>query len=135
MTYDFGNNQNAASNSPLSWFEGCHVTITKNRDETHQILGGVNLYGNDYAIGRSSGGPVVGHEILKLLAAKKPKIIWNSDAAEHNFQYTQDGVEHIVWFPTLNYIHQRIQTATNTLSSGLSFWELGQGMDYFYDLL
>lgn len=135
MTYDFGHAQNAASNSPLTWFEGSHVTLSRTPEHLRQVLGGVNLYGNDYALGRSTGGPVVSHEILKLLASKKPKIVWHKDAMEHNFQYHQDGVDHLVWFPTLNYIHHRIQVATHTLNSGLSFWELGQGMDYFYDLL
>ena len=135
MTYDFGHHANAASSSPLTWFEGSHVALSRSPEHLSQILGGINLYGNDFHLSRNAGGPIVGHEILKLLATKKPKITWNTEAMEHNFHYSQDGVDHIVWFPTLNYLHHRIHSATHNLNSGLSFWELGQGMDYFYDLL
>jgi chitinase domain-containing protein 1 len=103
-------------------------------EASHKILGGVNLYGNDFSDG-GGGGAIVGDAYLKLLKAKKPKFKWDEVFAEHRFDYQQGGVSHQVWFPTLAYLQQRFEIAQSSLGTGLSFWELGQGLDYFYDLL
>lgn len=133
MTYDYGV-QSRGPNSPLSWFESSHSKLTKEPEVMRKILGGVNMYG--YDVSSNDARPVVSGDILQLLKTKKPKIVWSKESTEHYFQYRDEtSATHTVWFPTLNYINDRVQSATSTLGSGLSFWELGQGMDYFYDLL
>ena len=78
----------------------------------------------------------MGHEFIKLLReiTANAKFKWDNEAEEHFLEVKHGGRKHTIFFPSLNSIQNRILLA-KTLGTGLSIWELGQGLDYFYDLL
>lgn len=137
MTYDFSNANRPGPNSPVEWMRSCVEALvpqysTYDTTARSKILLGFNFYGNDYAQG--AGGPILGHEFIEILNKHKPKFTWNFKFAEHIGEYTTKGTKHVVYFPSLKSIQSRLHAAME-LGVGISIWEIGQGLDYFYDLL
>jgi chitinase domain-containing protein 1 len=65
-----------------------------------------------------------------MLKEKRPDIHWSSEAREH---YVEHGSGR-TFYPSLKSLDDKIKLARR-LGVGLSIWEIGQGLDYFYDLL
>ncbi|XP_072944827.1 chitinase domain-containing protein 1 [Epargyreus clarus] len=136
MTYDFSNPQKPGPNAPLYWVRLCLEKLIDNDDnpsKRSKILLGLNFYGNSYTA--NGGGPIVGTEYIELLknAKNNQALQYNNNTAENYIEIrTSQGAKKI-FFPTLYSIKKRLDLARE-YGTGVAIWEIGQGLDYFYDL-
>ncbi|GFP95120.1 chitinase domain-containing protein 1 [Phtheirospermum japonicum] len=141
MTYDFSGPQNPGPNAPLKWIRSTMTVLLGAGNGDHRKLGkkvfiGINFYGNDFVVSQGlGGGPIVGREYLSLLEQHRPQLHWEKNSAEHFFLYTDNqNVEHVVFYPSLMSIAMRLKEAISW-EAGISIWEIGQGLEYFVDIL
>ena len=80
------------------------------------------------------GGPIIGHEYISLLRKHKPTLLWDDKVKEHYFEYVEKKKKHIVFYPSLKSLALRLEEASQW-GTGISIWEIGQGLEYFFDLL
>jgi chitinase domain-containing protein 1 len=130
MTYDYSNANSPGANAPVTWIES-EVKRLCSR-ECSKLLMGLNFYGNNFVMPRG-GGPILGKDFVNILDKYEPKIQWDSQAEEHHFLYERDGKTHVVYYPSLLSLDVRMKLA-GELGVGLAIWEIGQGLDYFFDL-
>lgn len=136
MTYDFSSYQRPGANAPLYWMKRvvehiCHKA-EKLKEKRAKILLGLNFYGYDFT--PEGGEAVVGHSYLSLLKHVKGRLKFDEKDHENYFEVKTSTGRHYVFYPTLYSIQQRIDLARE-LGVNLAVWEIGQGLDYFYDLL
>ncbi|XP_055638349.1 chitinase domain-containing protein 1 [Toxorhynchites rutilus septentrionalis] len=136
MTYDFSNLQRPGANAPLYWVKNavqhiCPDTTDNLEQKRAKILLGLNFYGSDFT--PNGGQPIVGHEYLALLKHLKGHLTLDEHDGENFFEVRTTNGRHMVFYPTLYSINERLKLARE-LGTGISIWELGQGLDYFYDL-
>lgn len=141
MTYDFSGPQNPGPNAPLKWIRSTLQMLLRpngNSDQgpAHKIFLGINFYGNDFALaGGSGGGAITGRDYLSLLEKHRPVLQWEKNSGEHLFFYSDDdNIKHAVFYPSLLSISMRLEEA-RSWGCGISIWEIGQGLDYFFDLM
>lgn len=85
--------------------------------------------------GAGGGGAIIGRDYLALLEKHRPELQWDKNSGEHFFFYNDDkDIRHAVFYPSLKSISLRLEEA-RSWGCGISIWEIGQGLDYFFDLL
>ncbi|OAD54372.1 Chitinase domain-containing protein 1 [Eufriesea mexicana] len=133
MTYDYSSIQRPGPNSPIDWVRECvELLVPEESPKRAQILLGLNFYGYNYT--PEGGKAILGSEYLKILESSNEKIQWDDNSKEHFFVAKLSGGSGIIFYPTLYSILHRLDLAAE-LGTGISIWELGQGLHYFYDLL
>lgn len=136
MTYDYASPGRPGPNAPLPWVESAIATLLGRASPPNplaaRLLVGLNLYGYTYA--ESGGGEaVLGPQFLDILRVHKPRARWLEEAAEHVFKYQDGFARHNLYYPTLASLARRLDLF-HRWGVGASLWEIGQGLDYFYDL-
>jgi chitinase domain-containing protein 1 len=141
MTYDYSNAIRPGPSSPIGWVQQVVTAYlgqySMMKPITKKFLLGLNMYGMDFTDGKAH--PKLGRDVKDILSSGAiEKIEWDEAAGENyvRFGYTgSDGnaVAHTMYFPTTQSIAQRLKLATQ-LEVGVAIWELGQGMDMFYEL-
>ncbi|CAB4006645.1 Chitinase domain-containing 1 [Paramuricea clavata] len=136
MTYDYSSHGGQAGpNAPLQWVRDSVKALSPDSNEQRKkVFVGLNFYGMDYS--PSGGSAVVGSRYIELLTKHKSdgKFTWEKEIGEHSFYYKAGGITRVVFYPTLKSISERLNVAKE-LGVGIAVWEIGQGLDYFYDLL
>lgn len=134
MTYDFSNPTRPGFNSPIDWVRSCILALAPDANSAvrKKLMVGLNFYGLKY---KASGGGshVLGPEYIEILKRAKPTIRWHDESAEHIVEFKNQKGSYKLYYPTLKSIHKRLELALE-MGVGVSLWEIGQGLDYFYDL-
>ncbi|PNT72404.1 hypothetical protein BRADI_2g43770v3 [Brachypodium distachyon] len=135
MTYDFSGPQNPGPSAPLKWIRQSLTTLLPAKDSaSHMIFLGINFYGNDFVLSKGGGSAITGRDFIHLLEKYKPSLQWDEKSSEHFFIYSDEGARHAVFYPTAMSLSVRLDEAREW-GTGLSIWEIGQGLDYFFDIL
>ncbi|KAG7386203.1 Chitinase domain-containing protein 1 [Phytophthora pseudosyringae] len=116
-------------NAPYPWLK---KTLEKMSPmERQKILMGIPFYGYDNA------DAITGTTYIQSLKDNVvSKIRWDATAHECQHVYTaaETGSHHVVFFPCLQFLQDRLKLFKEH-HVGVAIWELGQGLDFFYDLL
>jgi chitinase domain-containing protein 1 len=135
-------------NAPVDWveqnveyfFSGEDVDSPENNSRYRsKILLGLNFYGMKYELDAKTDRivkdpePIIGSRFIDLMKEFRVEVKYDIGGKEHLFIIEDTGRKLIIFYPTLWSIQKRIDLAVK-LGTGLSVWELGQGLNYFYDL-
>ncbi|GFR53271.1 hypothetical protein Agub_g16062, partial [Astrephomene gubernaculifera] len=146
MTYDHNTaTGRPGANCPLPWLQANIKHMEKGPKRSKEpplpeavrprVLLGANFYGWDFAPSRGGLAAVTVSDLVPLLQKHQPELRWDEGVEEHTFQYQdKEGHVHHVWYPTPRSLEARLQVARDA-GVGISVWELGQGLERFFDLL
>lgn len=130
--------------APLKWMLAALKALEPADEALPRLAATMSLHGWDFEVdGGSSPSPpppraraIDGREYVALLSEHRPRHLdWYPEAHEHVFGYSGTGGEqHSVYYPTLKSIAERL-SVLRELGMGVALWELGSGLDYWWDLL
>lgn len=98
-----------------------------------RVMIGLPLFGFDFSA--TGVQHVFGNDVLVDVKEHETQIAWVDRVLEHAFFFTEGGTQHVVYYPTPKFLHDRFERAVKEGFAGFGFWELAQGMPYFFDLL
>lgn len=121
--------------SPLLWMHEALAALRPTEATTPKLMATLPMMGWDFALPDGLPAAIDAAGYLELLEEHRPaRFEWQQEAAEHVFSYVQNGTRHSVYYPSLKGVAERLGMMRN-LGVGVALWELGTGLDYFFDLL
>ncbi|CEG76601.1 hypothetical protein RMATCC62417_11477 [Rhizopus microsporus] len=147
MTYDYSSyDPNGGPNAPIEWIMD-NIEYLTNSSNRHKLMVGLNMYAMSYLSTRPPEPLVLKTVIEKLSLPRQDELLLDDEADENeelNWDKTsqeawfmdidEEGIEQgVIWMPTLRSIRNRLRLAED-YGVGIALWEVGQGLDYFYDL-
>mmetsp|Transcript_14534 Transcript_14534/g.35434 ORF Transcript_14534/g.35434 Transcript_14534/m.35434 type:complete len:458 (+) Transcript_14534:185-1558(+) len=146
MTLTFSGDE-LGPEAPLPWQRSAieHLLLPSSSSPTASSLRSPSIFAMAIAFeGHRTRGnhkaEIGAKQFVDLLTQHKPKIKWDARSKEHVAVF-KDKLEddkkkflNIINYPTLYSLSLRISLA-NELGVGIAIWDLGQGMNYFFDLL
>ena len=124
----------AGPNSPIKWPRQCVETLDPEKRFRSKILLGLQFDGYEYTKG-GGGTTIVGNDYLfKVFAGKNVEFQWDPVAKEHRVQLDYRNQAYTLHYPSLMSLHLRLELARQ-LGVGVAIWEIGDGLNYFFDLL
>lgn len=154
----------AGPTAPLGWMRDALAALQPTPEALPKLMATLPMLGWDFPLHPSGSGgghedgselvfgggePVDGAAYIALLERHKPgQLDWHAEAAEHSFSYqtrrpaTRPGGGadgggddlHVVYYPSLRGLAERLGML-RSLGVGVAVWELGSGLDFFWDLL
>jgi hypothetical protein len=78
---------------------------------------------------------IFGQEFVETLEKEKTHITWNKELKEHELVYSDGKKQHWIFYPSPAFLKDRMDRSVATPFAGFGFWEVAQGLPYFFDLL
>ncbi|CAJ0559869.1 unnamed protein product, partial [Mesorhabditis spiculigera] len=126
MTYDYHGTIGVA---PYPWVENTIRLLVENVPErAKDLMIGLNHYG--YLYNDQQMDPVQRERFLEKLKEKNARLEWDDIVKEHRL-ITSEGR---IYYPSLTSVESRIKLA-KAYDVGIAIWELGQGLNYFTQVL
>jgi chitinase domain-containing protein 1 len=135
MTHGFSK-EKPGPNSPISWLREEVSHFCKNPEEASckKIFLGINWHGTGFKE-NNEARPVTGEVFFQLVSEFHPEFKWDEEGEEHFFTIKNgEDLSVSIYFPTLKSLSVRLDLATE-LGVNICLVEIGQGFDYFFDLL
>eukprot|EP01025_Chloroclados_australasicus_P006882 TRINITY_DN12187_c0_g1_i2.p1 TRINITY_DN12187_c0_g1~~TRINITY_DN12187_c0_g1_i2.p1 ORF type:complete len:414 (+),score=18.88 TRINITY_DN12187_c0_g1_i2:57-1244(+) len=136
-TYDYSTVVQPGANAPFQWVDSNMQQLSYAAKKPAALLMGLNFYGMDYDLDNyQNSGPITYKDFITILQNNEVVSAWDDSSKEHSFTYSESGKSnrHVMYYPTVKTLSERIQLAKQ-IGVGISIWELGQGLESFFDLL
>ena len=105
----------------------------------NKILLGISNYAYDwtlpYVSGQSRAKLIGNEEAVRLANYYGSNIIFDESSASPYFNYTLDGLEHVVWFEDARSIFERFKLIEEFNLSGMGIWNLMRPFTQMYGLI